>query len=318
MRDFQKELLSAFKSNLYGLPSFCRLVMYELFEHTDFSSGKILVNSLDLFARTDFHVDPLRGRAKEEITGDTIRNAFRTIKKAKPDHFIFSTVHQRIVIEMPFIRELYESFHRPTPNLAEVLVEDMAESKILSLLGEETHFSPLLTEEVDSILTAVSSDDGINAPVKENLTNNKQITPQGGSFSDLKQPIQRDFYPNAETIEWALNQGYVNVTNPIEIKRFITYNLASLSRWADYNPVFINWLERAHDNQKSKETSSITQLTRKNVHEQRTFYPINRSGKSTVAEAIADNRRIIEAFKQHQQTHDFIQGEYCELVAIAD
>ena len=319
--NFQKEVLSVFKSKLYGLPSFCRLVMHEIFEYTDFQSGTLSISSLDLLARTNFHVDPLRGRAKEEITGDTIRNALRAIKKARPDHFIFSTVNQRIVIEMPFIRELYELFHNEKPKLPAGLAADVAEVKTHAPLEDLGYSNPLLAGELDTILAAASSSTTINAHVKEKpLTNNKQTNPEGVSFAELKQPIRRDFYPNAETIELALSHGYVNVTNPIEIKRFITYNLARSPRWADYNPVFICWLERAHENQKSTEPLSTTQPPRKNADE-RTPYQVSGIRKPTVADSIADNLRIIESIQRQEQQHqqqadDFINGECCETVAI--
>ena len=321
MNNFQKHALSAYKSNLAGLPSFCRLAMYELFEYVDFESGTVSINSLDLLARTDFHVDSLRGRAKEEITGDTIRNALRAIKKARPDHFIFSTVNQRIVIEMPFIRELYASFHNEKPKLSAVLAGDVAEAKTHAPLDDLGYSDPLLTGELDTILAGASSNTTINAHVKEKpLTNKQQINPEGVSFAELKQPIRRDFYPNAETIELALSHGYVNVTNPLEIKRFITYNLASSTRWADYNAVFICWLERAHENQKSTEPLFTTQQPRKNADE-RTPYKVSGIRKPTVADSIADNLRIIESIKRQEQQHqqqadDFINGECCETVAV--
>ena len=295
--------------------------MYEVFEYIDLELGTISISSLDLLARTDFHVDPLRGHQKEIVNSDTIRNAFRTIKKAKSDHFIFSTVNQRIVIEMPFIRELYESIYNETPEPAAVLATDVAESKTQSPLDDQGYSYPLLTGELDTILAAASSSMSINVCVKEKiLITNKQTNPDGVSFAELKQPIRRDFYPNAETIELALSHGYVNVTNPIEIKRFITYNLASLTRWADYNPVFICWLERAHENQKSTEPLSTTQQPRKNADE-RTPYKVSGTRKPTVAESIADNRRIIESIKRQEQQHqqqayDFINGECCESLAV--
>lgn len=320
--DFSWLAINALKSNLSGLPSFCRLVMYELFPFCDYAAGKISIGTLDDLARTDFYVDSLRGREKEYIAGDAIRNAFRSIKKCKPDYFIFSTVNQRIVIEMPFIRELYESFHKAIPKLTLVLSTDVASATTQSQTDDQGDFEPLLAGEFDSNLAAASSTDGINAHVKnQNPTNNKQTNSGSDSFAELKQPIRRDFHPNAETIELALSHGYVNVTNPTEIKRFITYNLASLTRWADYNPVFLNWLERAHDNQKRAEPISTTHTARKNTDEQRTPNQVTGRRKPTIADAIADNLSIIEAIKrqeeQHrQQANDFINGEYCESLAV--
>ena len=138
MRDFSQHAFSAYKENLAGLPSFCRLVMLEVFEYCEYQSGIISICSLEKLASDNFRVDPLRGRQKEIITSDTIRNAFRTIKKAKPDHFKFSTVNQRIVIEMPFIRELYAFFHSETPKLAAVLATDVAAVQTQSQIDEQS------------------------------------------------------------------------------------------------------------------------------------------------------------------------------------
>ena len=321
MKDLSVLAFGAYKKNLSGLPSFCRLVMLELFEYCDHAAGTISINSLDKLARDSFYVDPLRGRVQENITGDTIRNAFRSIKKAKSDYFQFSTINQQTVINMPFMRELSQSISNEAREVDAILAMDVATHKTLDQTDESACFEPLLAEELHTILAAASSSASINAHVKEKpLTNNKQTNPEGISFAELKQPIRRDFYPNAETIELALSHGYVNVTNPIEIKRFITYNLASSTRWADYNAVFICWLERAHENQKSTEPLPTTQQPRKNADE-RTPYKVSGIRKPTVADSIADNLRIIESIKRQEQQHqqqayDFINGECCETVAV--
>jgi hypothetical protein len=119
MSDFQKQVFDVFKLHLYGLPGFCCLATYELFHYMyiDFELGTISINSLDLLARTDFYVASLCGGAKkEEVTRDKLQNAFRSIKKVKSEHFVFNTVNQRIVITMPFIRELCESMHSKESN----------------------------------------------------------------------------------------------------------------------------------------------------------------------------------------------------------
>ena len=323
--DFSQKAILVYKKNLSGLSGFCRLVMYELFEYIDLKSGTIAINSLDILARTDFNVDSLRGRKKEDVTGDAIRNAFRSIKKAKQEHFIFKNVNQRIVIEMPFIRELYQSFYdQPSEaavDLAVDLAADVATAKTHAQTSEKACFEPLLSEDVAGVLAAASLNPAINAHVKNKTLTNKQTNKMGcDSFADLKQPIRRDFYPNQETIELALSQGYVNVTNDIEIKRFITYNLASSTRWADYNPVFLNWLERANNNQRNAAvtTKSISRPhhLRKN-HEQR--MPINSTNNKnpSVADSLAQNRRIIaEENSRKCATNDFIEGEYCKPLAL--
>jgi hypothetical protein len=100
--------LGAIKAHLTGLPSFCRLVIFELLSYCDYETGVISITTLDEVAHKDFYVSPSPGRKKEAITSDTLRNAFRTIKKFKPEDFLFRTQNQRIIIEMPFLRDLYQ------------------------------------------------------------------------------------------------------------------------------------------------------------------------------------------------------------------
>ena len=136
VRGFITEALGAYKANLAGLPSFCRLTMYSLMEYCDYSSGVITIGSLDDLARQDFYVAPSPGRKKEPINGDTLRNAFRTIKKAKPNHFIFTTKNQRIVIEMPFLRELYEEFHNKSEEMESQSARNVAECENFNVTEE--------------------------------------------------------------------------------------------------------------------------------------------------------------------------------------
>ena len=88
-KDFPMLAFGAYKNKLAGLPSFCRLVMFEVFEYCDYKTGVISIGTLDEVAHNDFYVTPSPGRKNEAINGDTIRNAFRTIKKSKPEHFKF-------------------------------------------------------------------------------------------------------------------------------------------------------------------------------------------------------------------------------------
>lgn len=321
MSDFQKQALSAFKANMAGLPSFCRLVLYEIFEYIDFSSGTISIISLEKFAFDYLQVTPLRGRQKEVINGDTIRNAFRAIKKAKPDHFKFTTVNQRIIIDMPFLRELYQSIHGETPEVAAVLAVNVAAATTLAQSSEYSCFEPFSTGDVAGELAAASLNESINVhdhacvKIKTNFKTNKQTNRGGESFAEIKKPISRNFHPTQETIDLALSKGFMKVTSDIEIKRFIMYNLASATLWADYNPVFLNWLERDYKRDAEQTSETLTQHhLRKNSHE-RSINKV-RDIKPTVADTIKRNQQIIDDHNQ-QQANYFIDGEYCESVAIS-
>lgn len=254
MYDFTTEAMNAIKSKLAGLPSFCRLTIYELLSYCDYESGIISISTLDEVARNDFQVVVSPGRKKEEINGDTLRNAFRTIKKAKPDQFIFSMVNQRIVIEMPFIRELYESFYGKSQEVAADVDVYAARPTTLSSIDEGACFEhELIGEDVTDVAAAsFGSIKDIN-----NKTNKNKLTNFGNHFftalPNTKQPINPNFYPDAETIAKALSLGFERVNDADEIAAFIEHNQSRNTQWANFNPVYLQWLSRGAEYKKRQQ-----------------------------------------------------------------
>lgn len=242
MRDFSKEAFGAYKQNLAGLPSFCRLVMLEVFEYYDHENGSISINSLEKLALERFYVESVTGRQTENINGNNIRNAFRSIRKAKPDHFKFTNVNQRIVIEMPFLRELYEAFHGKTQEVDTVLATDVTEQETITQTGDKGCFDSLLATDVAGDLAEASSESAINARVidKKNKLKETNITDK----SNFKAGIADDFTPSQSLINTALARGLSKVTDFAEIKKFVLYNQAKCTKWVDYEPIFLAWLER--------------------------------------------------------------------------
>lgn len=271
MNDIQKQVFITFKSNLAGLPSFSRLVMYEIFEYIDYASGTISIKSLDVLARANFQVDSLRGRQKETINGDTIRNAFRTIKKAKPDHFKFTTANQRIVIEMPFLRELYQSIYKEKEDAASVLASDVAAVKTLTESSELINVDPLLAEDVAGVLAAASFNDAINTHAKNKQTKTNKNTQTDGVVELFSQTekllIADDFYPSDAIINHALSKGLTKVIDASEIKKFILYNQAISSVRVDHNPLFLRWLERDAEHTEKRKKITHSQQTWSTQHE---------------------------------------------------
>jgi hypothetical protein len=264
MNDFTQEALSAIKATLAGLPSFSRLAIYDLLPYCDFSTGIISIPSLDEVANTDFYVVPAPGRKKENIQSETLRNAFRTIKKSRPNDFIFSTKNQRIIIEMPFVRELYQQFHQDITDVAAVNATEVVTAKTYASIEKEAVFNTYVYTD----LTAVEL-----GSIKD-LNNIKQTNKQINSTPFNKKIITPDFYPDESTIAEALGKGMTKVLDLSEIQSFINHNRKHGSQWADFNPVFIKWLER--DIQLTKEKQQKTQqkqqetnnsmITRSNYH----------------------------------------------------
>ena len=145
--NFTTEALKELKHRLSDLPSFCRLVMYEALEYCDYSSGTIFMGVLDEVARNDFCVRSAPGRKKELVNADTLRNAFRSIKKQKSEHFKFSVQNQRMVIEMPFIKALYQRHFNGSPDVAAVNAGDDEQPTIQSVTSESRDCTVLFSAE---------------------------------------------------------------------------------------------------------------------------------------------------------------------------
>lgn len=136
----------------------------------------------------------------------------------------------------------------------------------------------------------------VSSPITLTVNNNKlktNITTQ----RLLKSFITEDFYPSDETIRIALKRGLLKVTDLCEIRKFIAYNQQQQSRWADFNPIFIKWLEREHKKNQV--------LTRK--HHER--YPIKSSTFELTMQAVLnankDARAPSESYAYENETFGY-------------
>ena len=247
-----------------------------------------------------------------------------TIQTQCGEYFKLSSEGQSLKIKFPTLSVIYKSYFE-LPEVHTVCDRLSNTDETLVNIESQAFFDGMFNmEEPTEVHTEVNTPEpieAINACVHmgekikiKNLTN-KQTNTGGESFADLKQPIDRDFYPNPDTIELALAKGFVKVTSDLEIKRFIMYNLASSTRWADFNPVFLTWLERDHNRGAEETIATPTQHNlRTNHHEQRSTHQII-GRKPTVSDAIERNQRIIDEDNK-RQANDFVEGEYFESVAL--
>lgn len=250
----------------------------------------------------------------------TIRSYLRTIEAKCGDDFKIVSDGQNLKITFLSLPEIYASNFESSNSYTDQYTVPYTPTPLINIEEKALFDRSSYTEEytdsytpepVDAINTAAYA----GAKIKIKNITNKQTNTGGESFADLKQPIDRDFYPNPETIELALAKGFVKVTSELEIKRFITYNLACSTRWADFNPIFINWLERDHNRDAEEKIATLTQHNlRTTHHEQRTTHQIT-GRKPTVADAIERNQRIIDEDNK-RQANDFVEGEYFESVAL--
>lgn len=299
-----------------GLPYGPRILVNALITKADLSTGRVEnISYRDLAACLTVFASPGR-KDSGTPTKQAVRNYLNTILTQCGDHFQLSSVGQSLKITFPTLPGIYKSYVE-LPEVNTVSDRVINTEKTLVDIDSEAFFEDLFDREehieVHTEVNTPEPTDAINAGVyagaKIKTKTNKQTNLSEESFADLRQPIDRDFYPNQETIELALAKGLVKVTSDLEIKRFVMYNLASSTRWADFNPVFINWLERDHKRDAEETTTTPTPFNiRTNHHEQRSTYQIvNR--KPTVADSIARNQLIIDEANR-RQTNIIIDGEY--------
>ncbi len=184
-------------------------------------------------------INPAPGR-KESGTPSkqTIRNYIKSIEKERGEYF-------KVVSEGQSLKFLF-------PQLPKVFNEIFLNMELNTLTN-----SVDTQENIDEnrvfdigINTELNIEDNTHNPsVKNinifNITNsNKQTQTAGNDFSCSKKQISDDFYPNTKTIEMAFSMGLTKVTDKEEIQAFIKHNKKHNTLWADFNPVFINWLER--------------------------------------------------------------------------
>ena len=294
MIDFVIHANNLIKQNLIGLPGFSKLVIYEALPYLDYSQGKISLPTLYEFAVNDFHVERAPGRKREVVNENTIRNALRTIKKFKGDFFKIRSVNQRIEIEMPEVRKLYASLTGSNKDAGVTKSHKNTPKTLINTEESNSVEGVELSEKTPEVAAA-------NSPIKEYIYNkhnsNKQTVGEG------KLLIADDFYPSDETVKTALDRGLLKVTDSDEIAAFIAYNQEQESRWEDFNPIFLLWLERCFSH-KPKQKKQITRTTKDANNE----YRLPTTKTNPIAESIRLNQAILG---QHQADEQQLQDNLC-------
>ncbi len=171
----------------------------------------------------------------------TIRSYFRTIEQCCTKSFQIISEGQSLKIKFPTLPKIYSSyFDVENTDLYTDESTDLYTSKNLDINAQ----NPVLESQLNTDeYTEVYTEPYIGTePVKNNNIfniNKKQQHTTHAGFS-----ISDDFYPSEKTIASALAKGFSSATCPTQIKNFIDYNKARGSAWADYNPIFLKWLEQ--------------------------------------------------------------------------
>lgn len=232
-------------------------------------------------------IDPACGRKGTGIPKiETIRSYIRTIASNFPDEFKVVSLGQKLKLQFPKLPEIFAGFFN-SKNLYRDQVSASKHPKTQENNGFNHDFH--LDTPCD-IGREFESNLHITNKQETNLTNNKDR-------ENEKQSIALDFYPSQETILFAQQRGLLKVTDLQEIQSFIDHNLEKQTRWADYNPIFIKWLERGEEYQKRQQKMTNRGLRSKS--DERCF----KTKKSQPREQML--RKIVEANRESLNT-----GEY--------
>ena len=290
MDNYLKEL----KKIANGLPSLCRLFLYEAIEYCNFDAGVAILPSLHEIAVKDFNVERASGRKREEVNENTLRNVIRTIKKFRGDDFRFRVIKQRIEIDMPWMREISLASKKDAG--------DQSEKVSSSKAPENTESEQLLNasdNRAKSKEDAASVSPNNNIFINKNINNNNNL--KGGAALE-KMPITDDFTPSDALIAKAKAKGYEHADCEKEIQKFILHNQACGSRFADFEPVYLLWLQRGQERSLGKEQQKQMRVqTKKGRSNGNHASDLSKKHGESMASVLAANPLAAAEIEQAQQ-----------------
>jgi hypothetical protein len=222
-----------------GLGHTHRLIASLLITKASTSNG-IVKNTSYQEIEKQLKVVSVSGRKKSSaISKQTIRSYLRTIEKFCPEHFQVASEGQQLIIKFPTLPSIYAECFENTEAYTDEGTDLYTSKTLDSIERNRVLENQLNTDEYTEVYTEPYM--GTESAKNNNIFNiNKKqqhTTHTGFSISD-------DFYPSDKTIASALAKGFSSVTCLTQIKNFIDYNKARGSAWADYNPIFLKWLEQ--------------------------------------------------------------------------
>lgn len=217
---------------------------------------------------------------------ETIRSYLRTIADSCVDDFRLITQGQKLKCQFTTLPRIYAHFF--TSEKVYTDIRDVSHTQYPSENTKEIYEIEWNGRGDHAVDQSIYSSD--KEPVKNIniLTNKHNKQTQTADFKNCKQPISPDFYPTQETINLALANGLTNVLNLNEIQKFIKYNIDYNCQWADFNPIFIRWLERDMEYQQTKQQKPQPQGHIRSSGHERSSYK-NNSFEAVMARALIDN-----------------------------
>jgi hypothetical protein len=199
----------------------------------------------------EMKIEPAPGRKNTGFpTKETIRNYIKSIEKICGDHFQVISEGQKLQFLFPDLPPMLKNISK------NIYVNSDFQLHITQdFIEQGSDFNDKENTEINIEINTPNLVKNIN---KTNL--HKQTQSMSCRYSRSKNEIGDDFYPSAQTIETAFSMGLTKVIDQQEIQAFIKHNKKHSTQWADFNPVFINWLERDAQYTQNKQQKAQGQL----------------------------------------------------------
>ena len=214
----------------------------------------------------------------------TIRSYLRTIEAQSRSQFHVISDSQTLKIQFPKLPSIYAKYFEITEVHTDLNAVSYTPTSLINTeknissevkLNIEEYIEPYTQEYTLKSEDVFNAHEYTHAKIKQNPTkpnNNKNFV--SDDFADCKKPIADDFYPSQSVIDKALELGLPKVKDLAELNKFILFNKASGSRWANYDYVYLKWLQRDAERERAK-----TMAQKSNVNSQ--FKKISTSTGST-------------------------------------
>lgn len=238
-------------------------------------------------------VKPAPGRKDSGTPSkQTLRNYISSIERECGEYFKVITEGQSLKFLFPQLPKLFRSFFESSEvntfvNTSKPLETTEEKRGIAAINNTDLNIEVNTTNDVKKLFIL-------------NNKHNKQTQTTKNYISSIKKPISDDFYPTPKAIEIALSMGLTKVQDLAEIQAFIKHNKKNQTQWADFNPVFITWLERGVRFNPKQQT----------VQEQTRSYHNERSTNQSTL-----NQTALERVSQyHGISIDSLWGNSCDAI----
>ena len=188
---------------------------------------------------------------------ETIRSYLRTIAETCSENFRLISQGQKLKCQFIHLPKIFAYFFGQKQEYTGELVDIDSSEPLENIEG---------TVVGNSYFEAVEHSDSPIGDLQKSLAKKvlyitKQTNKLTGdvveNFKNTKQPIAPDFYPDAETIAIAMAKGFTAVTDAAELSAFIRHNELRNTQWVDFNPVYLQWLERGAEYQQRKQAATF-------------------------------------------------------------